>query len=1255
MANEHSIRVSAKGEFGQLNRGLKQLQGDLKSVLGEIDKGARKGGIFDETSLRALNLYRERFKTTLEDLNKEFEKQNRIVDRLHEKMKTASRREREDLEKQIKLREKEMDVIRRQLFEVEKLYERRSNEADGYGMAGGGGGGGKRVGDRAVSGLFNNMLLGGRGLLGLAGLAGIGTLAHQAYQGAYVSRTHPMDLAQRIRGDNGWEGESYDMWNRGYEIGTRNKMGYTAMETWDFHDQYSREAGSLNEYQLEHLLGFGRAYGLSTSEVASGITGVRELGGFEDPAHFADMIASSVEQSGMQARILEVMQTSAGLLANLNTSLKDTGAKQLLAYQTTLDRIGNEKGMMKLTGQQGANIISGLGGMFDPTNTDNKFMAMRALLNYDPQKYGNMDLYNLEMHAEDGLMNGDNLPAMVKYLKEQTGGDEQLFVRAMRRMLQSGGYSGTLRQIEELSNATNGFSAFSEENMKGVESALDEGDATAPYQERMTEIGQEILDVNSRFEKQLEELGQPLLEVVTGLKSEVTGFAEWLTDNGGIASVLTEIKEFLGENWKSLATVASIVALGTLMFKGLGALATVGGWLFKGLGALTGTNTKGFSLLNAKTLRILGLLGVVAGGIMGAVWLSDRIKQMREEKKKDIQKHYKEGFGLSPEELEEKMAEHGIGYGNLAVGIADPKVAEFIQDLNNQSMKNTGIMDENGNMRTSEEWANWANTQDDSKMTEEDKEQMKKYLQNLQDSGELNLSELYTSGSSDLENLMLSGIEDFGSFADLSEETFGDFFTLTEDTWGDFFDMSEETFDSFYTDGLKEFESLYEDGSMYLHDVFKEHEGFKDFFAGLWEDFMSQVNLGGGLGGDSSLGVGSGYVVTTMSGITAKELNAKLGGKLSGMGQHFIDAGNKYGIDPAVLASIAMHETGNGTSPAIKNKNNVGGMMKSSGGLMSFDSIPKSIDYLGDLLRRLYVNDGLVTVEQIQKRYAPEGASNDPTGLNAHWTKGVYGFLNDFGIGGSVGGMPSGSGSFWKGWQNRVTSEFGAKEWFRSSPHQGLDIDGDQGDALDAVAGGKITKVFYDDGSKLDKDGKKNSTSGGSTVMVQLADGTSYAYAHLSKINPNLREGMQISAGDWIGNMGGEKGKAGSGYSTTGSHLHLGYYDKNGKAINPRKLLNKLSAGELDVNEMMNQGGYSLDMTNRSLGDVMRLATGQAPLGAQQGGGTSTVNVNLKIQGDGAEKLNYATINQLKELVKQFMTEAERQRLAMNPTIAGWV
>ncbi|WP_052350573.1 glucosaminidase domain-containing protein [Paenibacillus gorillae] len=115
----------------------------------------------------------------------------------------------------------------------------------------------------------------------------------------------------------------------------------------------------------------------------------------------------------------------------------------------------------------------------------------------------------------------------------------------------------------------------------------------------------------------------------------------------------------------------------------------------------------------------------------------------------------------------------------------------------------------------------------------------------------------------------------------------------------------------------------------------------------------------------------------------------QLGGVLSGTGDLFAKYGKQYGVDPALLAAIAMHETGNGTSSAAKNKNNVGGMMRSKGGLQEFGSIEEGIAAMASNLRRLYLDQGLTTIEQIQRKYAPVGAANDPTGLNKNWVNGV--------------------------------------------------------------------------------------------------------------------------------------------------------------------------------------------------------------------------------------------------------------------------
>ncbi len=123
------------------------------------------------------------------------------------------------------------------------------------------------------------------------------------------------------------------------------------------------------------------------------------------------------------------------------------------------------------------------------------------------------------------------------------------------------------------------------------------------------------------------------------------------------------------------------------------------------------------------------------------------------------------------------------------------------------------------------------------------------------------------------------------------------------------------------------------------------------------------------------------------------KLENTLGGKLSGTSAHFINAGKKYDLDPNLLSAIAIHETGNGTSRAANEKNNIAGMMGKNG-LRSYDSVEESIFDMARNLRQNYLNQGKSTVAEIGAKYAPVGAGNDPTGLNNHWVTGVNRQLN---------------------------------------------------------------------------------------------------------------------------------------------------------------------------------------------------------------------------------------------------------------------
>lgn len=132
---------------------------------------------------------------------------------------------------------------------------------------------------------------------------------------------------------------------------------------------------------------------------------------------------------------------------------------------------------------------------------------------------------------------------------------------------------------------------------------------------------------------------------------------------------------------------------------------------------------------------------------------------------------------------------------------------------------------------------------------------------------------------------------------------------------------------------------------------------------------------------------------------TADLLNKTLGGRLAGKGAAIISIGNKYGVDPAFLASILHHESANGTSNAIINKNNPGGIMDASTNwstLKSFATLEEGIEYTASNLKRNYLDKGLKTIPQIGSKYAPVGAANDPRGLNKNWVPNVTTLYNKY-------------------------------------------------------------------------------------------------------------------------------------------------------------------------------------------------------------------------------------------------------------------
>ncbi len=119
-------------------------------------------------------------------------------------------------------------------------------------------------------------------------------------------------------------------------------------------------------------------------------------------------------------------------------------------------------------------------------------------------------------------------------------------------------------------------------------------------------------------------------------------------------------------------------------------------------------------------------------------------------------------------------------------------------------------------------------------------------------------------------------------------------------------------------------------------------------------------------------------------------------GALKGKAGMVVEKAINNGIDPKLFAAIIAHETGSGTSNAIINYNNPAGIMDPKTKwtkLKRFGSLSEGLDYSAkNLKRRLDQTGG--DIGKLASIYAPVGAENDPTNLNANWQSGVSKFYN---------------------------------------------------------------------------------------------------------------------------------------------------------------------------------------------------------------------------------------------------------------------
>lgn len=109
--------------------------------------------------------------------------------------------------------------------------------------------------------------------------------------------------------------------------------------------------------------------------------------------------------------------------------------------------------------------------------------------------------------------------------------------------------------------------------------------------------------------------------------------------------------------------------------------------------------------------------------------------------------------------------------------------------------------------------------------------------------------------------------------------------------------------------------------------------------------------------------------------------------------------------------------------------------------------------------------------------------------------------------------------------------------------HQGIDVFGDFGQPIYAMAMGVLTEQYVDGGSGAGR-------SGNAWVLTE-PDETYYFYAHLSAFADGLVEGSSVAAGQVIGYVG-ETGNSDDGNpETCNCHVHFEYHPAGGPAIDP--------------------------------------------------------------------------------------------------------
>lgn len=266
--------------------------------------------------------------------------------------------------------------------------------------------------------------------------------------------------------------------------------------------------------------------------------------------------------------------------------------------------------------------------------------------------------------------------------------------------------------------------------------------------------------------------------------------------------------------------------------------------------------------------------------------------------------------------------------------------------------------------------------------------------------------------------------------------------------------------------------------------------------------------------------------------VSAWETTFMKAGVLKDKGDKIKEVAAKQGIDPILFAAIAFNETGWGTSSAVVEKNNPGGLMDAATGMSTvkvFATLDEGLEAMGVTLHNRIVKDGLNTVEKLGAVYAPIGVANDPNGLNVNWIPTVNGMIQKLGgLSMNCSTTNAGTGQYIipvdspivsSGFVDRINPVTGVAEH-----HKGIDFA--QPILSDIKAADDGVVVF----AGMGVSGSGFGGYGNVTLLEHARTKEWTLYGHQSGIL--VKMGQVVRKGDVIG-------KVGSTGQSTGPHLHF--------------------------------------------------------------------------------------------------------------------